>query len=58
MRRLSPVTLAVLVTALCFTYGRHSWSWVAGPIAGLFVWALERKAREAAQPHRHPTPVD
>jgi hypothetical protein len=57
VRRFSPVTVAVLVTALCFAYGRHPWSWLAGPIAGLFVWALDRKAHEPPQPHE-PAPVD
>jgi hypothetical protein len=59
VRRFSPATVAVLVTALCFAYGRHPWSWAAGPIAGLFVWALDRKAHDPAEPQPHqPAPVD
>jgi hypothetical protein len=58
VNRFSPVAVAVLVTALFLAYGRHPWSWAAGPIAGLFVWALDRKAREPAEPHRSPAPVD
>ena len=58
MSRLAPVAVAVLVTALCFEYGHHSWSWLAGPIAGLSVWAFDRKAHEPAEPLREPAPVD
>ena len=46
------------MTALCFEYGHHSWSWLAGPVAGLCVWAFDRKAHEPAEPLREPAPVD
>jgi len=58
VRRLSPVAVAVLVTALSGMYGRYWWSWLAGPIAGLLVWSFDRKAHEPAEPLRDPAPVD
>jgi hypothetical protein len=65
MNRHAPALVLVTVTALLLGYGRHPWSWVAGPVASLFVWALERKAKaqEPAPPapanvRREPAPVD
>jgi hypothetical protein len=55
VRGLTPLVVAVLVTAFCSVYGTHSWSWLAGPVAGVFVWALDRNAHE---PQRPPSPVD
>ena len=50
----------VLVTMLLVGYGQHPWSWLAGPIAGLMVWGLDRKAQEPAAGAgvREPAPVD
>ena len=59
MNRCAPVVVLVAVTALLLGYGRHPWSWVAGPIAALVVWSLDRKAHEPAEPaRREPAPVD
>jgi hypothetical protein len=63
VNRIAPVVVLVAVTALLLGYGRHPWSWIAGPIAAVFVWSLDRKAREpgAAAPSRvgrQPAPVD
>ena len=67
MSRFSPtvVALLVVVTGLLLAYGRFTWSWVAGPIAALALWALERKSYEPGAPsparanvRREPTPVD
>ena len=52
MRYASPAVVLVLVTALCLAYGHHSWSWLSGPVAAAFVWALDRKAHEPVQPAR------
>ena len=54
MKRLAPVVVFVLVTGLLLGYGRHPWSWVAGPLAALAVWGFERKTRAPAPP----APVD
>ena len=64
MIRLAPAFVLVLVTALLFGYGTHPWSWLAGPIAALVLWSLDRKARKPvahAPAHIHrraPAPVD
>ena len=65
MQRLAPSLVLILVTTLFLFYGRFSWSWVAGPVAALFVWTLERKSHEPAAPapkhaarRREPAPVD
>ncbi|HXK14132.1 MAG TPA: hypothetical protein VNH45_06320 [Gaiellaceae bacterium] len=60
MIRLAPAFMLVLVTALLLGYGNHPWSWLAGPIAALVLWGLDRKAREPipARVHRAPAPVD
>ena len=65
MQRIAPSVVLLTVTSLFLVYGRFSWSWVAGPVAGIFVWALERKSREPAAPapkhagqSREPAPVD
>jgi hypothetical protein len=59
--RLAPAFVLVLVTALLLGYGNHPWSWLAGPIAALVLWGLDRKAHEPVAPaplHRTPAPVD
>jgi hypothetical protein len=65
--RFSPTVAALLVvvTGLLLAYGRFTWSWVAGPVAALALWSLERKSQEPAEPaparanvRREPTPVD
>ncbi|HEY8722585.1 MAG TPA: hypothetical protein VIL92_01850 [Gaiellaceae bacterium] len=64
MIRLAPVFVLVLVTALLFGYGSYAWSWLAGPIAALAVWSLDRNAHRPGAPapahlrHRTPAPVD
>jgi hypothetical protein len=60
---MAPVVVLVAVTALLLGYGRHPWSWIAGPIAAVFVWSLDRQAREHGAPApprvgREPAPVD
>jgi hypothetical protein len=61
--RLTPLVVLVPVTVLLLGYGPYTWSWLAGPVAGLFVWGLERKAHEPAAPapahlRGEPAPVD
>jgi hypothetical protein len=60
------VTL-VAVTTLLVPYGQHAWSWVAGPVAALVVWAIDRLAELPCEPaparagrelSREPEPVD
>ena len=63
MSRHSASTIFLLVTPLFLAYGRFSWSWLAGPVAALAVWGLQRKAQEPAEPaparaSREPVPVD
>ena len=63
MSRHSAPIILLLVTPLFLAYGRFSWSWLAGPVAALAVWSLERKAHEpsapaAAHASREPVPVD
>ncbi len=48
MNRCAPGIVLIVVTTLFLAYGRSQWSWLAGPIAALFLWALELKAREPA----------
>ena len=51
MRRFLPPSLTlVLVTGLLVPYGSQRWSWLAGPIASLAIWALDRVAHEPAAP--------
>jgi hypothetical protein len=56
-----PLSVFVVVTLLFLAYG-HAWSWVAGPIAALAVWAFAWKAGEPTPPaparRREPSPVD
>jgi hypothetical protein len=61
--RLTPLCVLVLVTALLAGYGPYMWSWLAGPLAALAVWSLERRAHEPGVPapahlSRAPAPVD
>jgi hypothetical protein len=58
--RYSAPAILLLVTPLLLAYGRFSWSWLAGPVAAVAVWAIERKAHEPAEPAagRDPIPVD
>ena len=66
MTRLYPVFVLVLVTALLLGYGSHTWSWLAGPIAALALWGLDRNAHTPGAPaptHQQrlapaPAPVD
>jgi hypothetical protein len=63
MTRRAPTVVLVLVTALLLGYGPYVWSWLAGPLAALAVWGLDRKAHEPgarapAHMHRTPAPVD
>jgi hypothetical protein len=63
VNRLAPVVVLVLVTGLMLGYGPYSWSWLAGPLAALATWSLDRKAHEPgapAQTHlsRAPAAVD
>jgi len=46
VNRLPPTIIFLAVTALLLVYGRYSLSWIAGPIAALAFWALERRSRE------------
>jgi hypothetical protein len=38
--------ILVLVTALLAPFGSTRWSWLAGPVASVAVWALDRAARD------------
>ena len=63
MIRLAPVFVLVAVTALLVGYGSYPWSWLAGPLAALAVWSLDRKAHKPGAPapthlRRAPAPVD
>lgn len=59
MNRLPPLAVFLLVTLLLLGYGSYSWSWIAGPIAALLLWAFDRKAREPVRGAvRDPAPVD
>jgi hypothetical protein len=54
VRRLAPTIILLAVTALLLVYGRYSLSWIAGPLAALGCWSLERRTRTpgAAAPAR------
>jgi hypothetical protein len=54
--RLTPLYVLVAVTTLLLGYGTHRWSWLAGPIAALLVWSLDRWTRKPGAPA--PAPVD
>ncbi|NUR77062.1 MAG: hypothetical protein HOQ28_12355 [Thermoleophilia bacterium] len=62
MNRYAPLLVLLAVTALFLGYGRHPWSWLAGPVASLVVWGLDRMAREPeaapAPLQPEPAPVD
>jgi hypothetical protein len=53
-RLAAPAVVLVVVTALFLGYGRFGWSWLAGPVSALAIWALDRKA----QTRVGPAPVD
>jgi hypothetical protein len=53
VNRHAPGLVFVLVTALLVGFGRHPWSWIAGPIAAALVWSLDH-----FRPEREPAPVD
>ena len=50
MNRFAPGILLIVVTALFLGYGSSKWSWLAGPVAALALWALALKTREPAVP--------
>jgi len=50
VNRFAPGILLIVVTALFLGYGSSEWSWLAGPVAALALWALALKAREPATP--------
>jgi len=62
--RLAPVFVLIAVTTLLLGYGSYPWSWLAGPIAALAVWSLDRNAHRPGAPApahlrpRTPAPVD
>jgi hypothetical protein len=62
--RLAPVFVLIAVTMLLLGYGSHPWSWVAGPVAALAMWSLDRNAHKPGAPapahlrRRAPAPVD
>jgi hypothetical protein len=63
MIRRAPTVVLVLVTALMLGYGPYVWSWLAGPVAALAVWSLDRKAHDPSVPapahlSRAPAAVD
>ena len=63
MTRYAPHFVLVAVTSLLLVYGTHAWSWLAGPVAALFVWGLDRVAQEPSDPAPahvapEPAPVD
>jgi hypothetical protein len=55
--RFAPGILLIVVTALFLGYGSSEWSWLAGPVAALALWALALKTREPREPApaREPT---
>jgi hypothetical protein len=60
---LAPVFVLITVTALLLGFGSHPWSWLAGPIAALAIWSLDRNSRTPGAPapahlSREPSPVD
>jgi hypothetical protein len=44
----APVTL-VSVTGLLLVYGSTEWSWLAGPVAALAIWALDYEPHRPAE---------
>jgi hypothetical protein len=65
VHRFAPQLVLVAVTGLLYAYGTHAWSWVAGPVAAMVVWGLDRTAAEPSAPapahrwwRRAPAPVD
>ena len=61
-RRFATLTYDLLLIVL-LVYGTHAWSWLAGPVAALFVWGLDRVAQEPSDPAPahvapEPAPVD
>jgi len=64
VRRAAPLIVLVFVTTLEVAYGRFGWSWLAGPVAALLLWAVEQRTRlphspaPARRTSRAPAPVD
>jgi len=60
VNRFAPAILLIVVTGLYLDYGSSQWSWLAGPVAALVLWALALKAREPTSPAptHEPAPVD
>jgi hypothetical protein len=61
--RPAPTLVLVTVTSLLLGYGSHQMSWLAGPVAALAVWSLDRKshaptASAPAHVSRAPAAVD
>jgi hypothetical protein len=62
--RLTPLAVLVPVSLLLLGYGPYRWSWLAGPVAAIFVWSLDRASLKLAGPaparsgRREPAPVD
>lgn len=54
----------VSVTGLLLAHGSTEWSWLAGPVAALAIWALDYEPRQPPEPARvvslaaDPEPVD
>jgi hypothetical protein len=53
----APIVL-VTVTGLLLAYGSTRWSWIAGPIAALAIWALDLETAEPAEPAPAPVAAD
>jgi hypothetical protein len=56
VNRFAPGILLIVVTALFLGYGSSEWSWLAGPVAALVLWALALKAREPELPALRTSP--
>jgi hypothetical protein len=49
VNRAAPSLVLLTVTPLDLGYGRFAWSWVAGPLAALVLWALRGQRDGAAE---------
>ncbi len=60
MRHATPLIVLIAVGGLLAGYGRFSWSWLAGPVAAVAVFALQRATAPAEDAARadEPSPVD